>query len=408
MKRKCILFVILVLLSGIAQESNAERRLIPMETLAQDNSAFALDLYHQLRGSEGNVFISPYSISAVLAMAYAGSRGSTEEQMAKALRFSLAQQDLHVAFSALDSQLMKVQERGTITLNVANSLWPQQDYRFLDEYLSLIRKYYGVSITPVDYKKAPEAARETINRWVEKKTEQKIKNLIQPGTLAELTRLVLVSAIHFKGRWVEEFNPARTKNDSFFISPRDSVQIPFMRQEGYFRYGERDSVRMLELPYHGATLSMLILLPREKNGLPELERRLSAENLSRWERALTWREIDVVLPKFKITSTIRLDKVLSAMGMVDAFIPTRADFSGMDAKPGWLFIGAVLHQSYVDVHEEGTEAAAATAIVAPMAAPSGSPLVFRADHPFLFLIRENKNKALLFLGKVVDPTRAGE
>lgn len=329
--------------------------------------------------------------------------------MAKALRFSLPQKDLHAAFAELDTTLMKLQEQGAINLNVANSLWPQQDYQFLDAYLSLIRKYYGVSITPVDFKNASEAARETINKWVEKKTEQKIKNLIHPGTLDELTRLVLVSAIHFKGRWAEEFNPARTKNNSFFISPRDSMQIPFMRQEGHFRYGERDSVQMIELPYSGATLSMLILLPRKKNGLPELEHRLSSENLSRWERALTWREIDVSLPKCKITSTIRLDKVLSALGMVDAFIPTRADFSGMDGKPGWLFIGAVLHQAYVDVNEEGTEAAAATAIVAPMAAPTPkSPLVFRVDHPFLFLIRENKSGAILFLGKVIDPTRAGE
>jgi serpin B len=182
-----------------------------------------------------------------------------------------------------------------------------------------------------------------------------------------------------------------------------------MRQEGHFKYGERDSVQMLELPYSGSTLSMLILLPREKDGLPELERKFSVENLSRWENALTWKEIDVALPKFKITSTFRLDKILSAMGMVDAFIPAKADFSGMDGKPGWLFIGAVLHQAYVDVHEEGTEAAAATAVVAPMmAAPSGFPLVFRVDHPFLFLIRENKSGTLLFLGKVIDPTRAGE
>lgn len=409
MKRRWVLSLILVLIYGIAQATEGERRPLPVEILTHNNAAFALDLYHQLRGPEGNLFLSPYSISAALAMAYAGSRSSTEEQMKKALRFSLPQQNLHAAFAELNSQLIKVQERGTVNLNVANSLWPQQDYQFLGEYLSLVRKYYGVSITPVDYKNAPEAARETINKWVEKKTEQKIKNLIQPGVLGELTRLVLVSAIHFKGRWTEEFSPDRTKNESFFISPYDSVQTPFMRQEGHFKYGERDSIQMLELPYRGAALSMLILLPREKNGLPELERRLSVENLSRWESALTPREIDVSLPKFKITSTIRLDKILSAMGMVDAFIPNKADFSGMDGKPGWLFIGAVLHRSYVDVNEEGTEAAAATVLEGPLAAPiPKSPLVFRADHPFLFLIRENKSGALLFLGKVVDPTRARE
>jgi serine protease inhibitor len=409
MKRMWIIPVILLLFSGTGQAIEAERRLIPVETLTKNNSAFAIDLYHQLCGSKGNLFISPYSISTALAMTYAGSRGNTQEQMAKALRFSLPQQDIHGAFAELDARLMKVRDRGTIKLNVANSLWPQKDYRFLDEYLALIRKYYGVSITPVDYKNASEAARETINRWVEKKTEQMIKNLIQPGVLDKLTRLVLVSAIHFKGMWTWKFDPARTKNEPFFISPRDSVQTPFMRQEGHFKYAEIDSVQMLELPYRGGTLSMLILLPREKNGLTELERRFSAENLSRWQSALTEREVDVSLPKFKIASTFRLDQALSAMGMVDAFIQTRADFSGMDGKPGWLFIGTVMHQAYGEVNEEGTEAAAATAVEAPKAEPtSESPLVFRADRPFLFLIRENKSGALLFLGKVIDPTRAGE
>jgi len=391
----------------IGQETGTGRKLLPAETLAQGVSAFAIDLYDQLRRSEGNLFFSPNGISAALAMAHAGARGNTETQMASALRYTLPQESLHPDFAELGSGLAKLQEDGHIKLSIANSVWPQQGYPLLDGYLSLIKRHYGVSVTPLDYRDAPEAARETINGWVEKRTDHKIKDLIQPGVLDELTRLVIVNAIYFRGEWAHKFQASLTKNAPFFLSPGRSVQIPLMKQEGEFRYGESESIQVLELPYLSKTLSMLILLPREKDGLKRLEENLSMENLAGWRKTLREDEVEVFLPRFRMTCTFRLDKALAATGMADAFIPSKADFSGMDGRPGWLYIGAVLHKTYVDVNEEGTEAAAAAALSAPAAAP-GQPPVFRADHPFLFAICETRSGTLIFLGRLTDPAKTGK
>ena len=379
-------------------------------TVVQDNSAFAFDLYHKLRASEGNIFFSPYSISTALAMTYAGARENTEKQMAKTLRFSLDQKNLHPAFAEMESCLNELQKAGNIKLSVANSLWPQQGFEFLDEYLSLAKKYYGVSITPLDYKGACEEARRMINQWVKDKTQNKIKNLMQPGVLNALTRLVLVNAIYFKGNWENQFEVSRTKDETFFVSPEKSVQTPMMNQKRTsFRYAEFDSLQILELPYVGNELSMLVLLPKETYGLAQLESELSVENLTQWKSHLDKKEVLVSLPKFKMTSKFRLDKTLRAMGMVDVFSDTKANFAGMDGNPGWLYIGAVIHKAFVDVNEEGTEAAAATAVSMFLtSAQKTSPAIFRADHPFLFLIQETQTGSILFIGRVTDPTKTGE
>lgn len=338
-------------------------------------------------------------------MTYAGARGNTQEQMGRTLRFSLPQEKLHPAFAEIQSKLNKLGESGKIKLNVANSLWPQQDHRFLDEYLSLVKKYYGVSITPVDYKKAAAKACEMINKWVEEKTESKITNIIQPGALDSLTRLVLVNAIYFKGKWANQFKSSETRNEPFFISAETSVQAPLMRQTGKFKYAELDSLQILELPYLGNDLSMLILLFRERNGPDQLERSLSLENFIPWRGALKEQEVQVFLPKFKTTTRFSLGGTLAAMGMVDAFDRTKANFSGMDGKPNWLYIGAVLHKAYVDVNEEGAEAAAATSVGMIGKGVSKPPPVFRADHSFLFLIQENQSGSILFMGRIKDPTK---
>ncbi|MFC1896402.1 serpin family protein [Thermodesulfobacteriota bacterium] len=380
-----------------------------VNTLVQDNSAFAIDLYQKLRASQGNIFFSPYSISTALAMTYAGARSNTEKQMATTLRFSLPQKDLHPAFAELEASLGKFRKACNIKLSVANSLWPQQDYSFLEEYLSLIERHYGVSVTPVDYKRACEAARKMINKWVEDKTEDKIKDLIQPGILDALTRLVLVNAIYFKGNWESQFDTTRTKDAPFHVSPEKSIQTPMMTQKQRFNYAELEGLQILELPYTGKTLSMLVLLPKQIDGLNELEESLSVGNLQRWESRLRKREVLVFLPSFKMISMFRLDKTLTSMGMVDAFIPTRANFAGMDGRPDWLYIGAVLHKAFVDVNEEGTEAAAATAVVQRVTSVMpASPPTFRADHPFVFLIQDRQTESILFTGRVADPSKTGE
>jgi serpin B len=280
----------------------------------------------------------------------------------------------------------------------------------LQEYLDLVKKYYGVTITPVDYVGAADAATRSINRWVEEKTQNKIKNLIQPGLLDALTRLVLTNAIYFKGNWASQFDENRTKHDNFYLLSGQTIQAPMMAQKGKFKYDEFESLQILELPYVGGGLSMIVLLPKETDGLPQLEKKLTVETLSKLTTGLTEVEVKVFLPKFKMTSLFSLERTLAAMGMPDAFDRTKANFSGMDGHSNWLYIGAVVHKAFVDVNEEGTEAAAATAVVMriKMARKPLRPVVFRADHPFLFLIRDNRTGSILFMGRVLDPTKKGE
>ena len=378
-----------------------------LDELVNGNNSFAFDLYRQIESSEGNLFFSPYSISSALAMTYAGARGNTEKEMAKTLKFT-DQQKLHPAFSDLAVRLNKVQEGGHIELSIANSLWPQAEYEFLDSYLELTKAYYGVAITPVDYKNSTEAARQMINHWVEDKTKQKIKDLIKPGVLDPLTRLVLANAIYFKGNWKTQFQPDRTKDAPFHVSPTRVVQVPMMSQKENYNYADLGTLSMIELPYIGEELAMIILLPKENDGIDELESGLSAESLVQMRDELRNREILVYLPKFKMTSGFRLDKNLISMGMADAFNPRKADFSGMDGRPDWLYIGAVIHKAFVEVNEEGTEAAAATAVVMKARGLPKPPPVFRADHPFIFLIHQKRTGSILFMGRVTDPTKAGK
>ena len=398
------LFVVLIFLfcSLVFADKQTNKRI-----LVQDNTSFAMDLYQKLRALDGNIFFSPYSISTALSMAYGGARCNTEKEMAKTLRFSLGQENLHSTFALLESRLNKIQKAGNIKLSVANSLWPQQDYKFLDTYLSFTKKYYGVSITPVDYKRSREAARVMINKWVEDKTQDKIKNLIQLGILDPLTRLVLVNAIYFKGNWESQFQTDKTEVASFHTSSNQSIQVPMMTQKEKFKYADLGSFQMLELPYVRNEMSMIILLPEEIDGLKQLETDLSVENLIRWQNRLSKRDVLVFLPKFRMTSRFRLDKTLVSMGMIDAFSKSKANFAGMDGKPDWLYIGAVIHKAFVDVNEEGTEAAAATAVVMTLKGMAAH-LVFRADHPFAFLIQDKRTGSILFMGRVTNPTTTGQ
>ena len=402
----CALLCAFLFCTPVFASGSAEK-----DILVQDNTAFAVELYRRLSDAEGNLFFSPYSVSTALAMTYAGARENTEGEMMQALCFSLWQEELHPVFAELEADLARAQAQGGVTLHGANSLWPHANYPFLEEFLTLLQKHYGVSITPVNYGDA-EAARETINGWVEQKTKEKIRELIPQGILNALTRLVLVNAVYFKGDWRSGFQPDRTEEAPFYTAPDSTVRAPMMRQLQTFGYAEDDDLQILELPYAGENFSMIILLPREKDGLERLEKKLNLTNLGRWRNRIDTRRVEVFLPKFKTTSMFRLDDTLKAMGMNDAFDERRADFSGMDGK-GLLYLTAVLHKAFVDVSEEGTEAAAATGAVVglKMSAPSGSPPpppVFRADRPFLFLIQENETASILFMGRVVDPTRSGE
>jgi serpin B len=393
------------------QESEAKQEAEPRQkaeppqdadqaALVAGNTRFALELYDQLRKEDGNLFFSPFSLSTALAMTYAGARGDTAAEMARVLHFDLTPERLHPAFARLQRQLdVSEGEDAGYRLYVANALWPQEGYAFLPEFLTLCQTYYRAGLQAVDFVGATEKARQTINRWVEQRTEDKIKELLKPGVVTPLTMLVLTNAIYFKGDWAAQFDKAETRDAPFTLLDRKQVSVPLMNQSGEFRYAEDADIQVVELPYAGEALSMVVLLPRQADGLPALEKSLNARKLADWLSKLRPRTVRVALPRFKMTSDFQLNDVLQALGMRDAFTGA-ADFSGMTGSRE-LFIGAVIHQAFVDVNEEGTEAAAATAVVM---LKGSLPPAFRADHPFLFLIRDMRSGSILFLGRVMNPT----
>ncbi len=370
--------------------------------VVKGNNQFALDLYKQLGEKEdGNLLFSPYSISTALAMTYAGARGETQDEMAKVLHFALPQRLLHPAFAAIIEDLNDEKRKG-YKLAVANRLWGQKGYSFRPNFLNTTRKYYGAELAQVDFAKAAEKARQTINKWVEEQTQDKIKDLIPEGVLDSLTRLVLTNAIYFKGDWETQFDKKATREADFTATPDKKVKVPMMHQVAPFKYADLPSLQVLEMPYAGDDLSMVVLLPKKTDGLGDLEKSLDAKSLQEWTGGVRKRKVSVFLPKFKMTCKFRLKPVLASMGMPLAFDAGRADFSGMTGSKD-LYISAVIHKAFVDVNEEGTEAAAATAVVMTLrSAPRPSP-VFRADHPFLFLIRDNRTGSILFLGRVAEP-----
>ncbi len=369
-------------------------------TLVANNSTFALELYRNLQNTEGNLFFSPYSISSALAMTYAGARENTRTQMAQALRFGEDDKVLHAGFKQLREGLEATGKEGKNQLMVANSLWPQVNYRLRRAFLNLVKKYYGVKITRVDYA-VEETARNKVNGWVDEKTSGKITDLISPGVLDSLTRLVLVNAIYFKGTWEHTFAADQTYEEPFHPSGGEAIQVQMMHQKNSFRYTEDENVQILELPYTGKDLSMLVLLPKIKDGLSQLEASLTLDNIKRWENALEETEVNVAIPRFELAFPFRLDDALQSLGMTDAFTGM-ADFSGME-QTRELYLGAVLHKAFIAVNEEGTEAAAATAVIMQTKSISFMSVDFIADHPFVFLIRDNKTGTLLFLGRMAQP-----
>jgi len=374
------------------------------QTLVRGDNAFALDLYGKLREQEGNLFFSPYSISTALGMTYAGARGNTEAQMAKVLHFDLPQEKLHPAFKSLLEGLGARRKEGGYELSVANALWGQKGYPWLKEFLDVTRGNYGAGLREVDFAGDTEGARKTINDWVEKQTREKIKELLLKGDVGRETALVLTNAIYFKGDWASQFKKDRTRPGPFSLSDGTKVEVPMMRQTEEFGYMETEDLQALELPYVKGHLAMIVLLPRKVDGLPALEGSLTVEKLEGWLGLLhKEEEVSVILPKFKMTSRFELNEVLKALGMTDAF--DGADFSGMDGVRD-LFISKVIHKAFVDVNEEGTEAAAATAVAVDRAVARMAE--FHADHPFLFLIRDNASGSILFMGRVADPTGAAD
>ena len=375
-----------------------------VKAIVEGGNQFALQLYSHLAESDGNLFFSPSSISLAMAMTHAGAAGKTEQQMAKTLHFDLPKPELNEGMQKLLSVWNSQAVDAGYRLAIANRLWAAKGYEFLPQFLNVTRADYGAELARLDFHQV-EAARNTINRWVEEKTAGKIRDLIPPGAVNANSKLVLTNAVYFKGEWTKKFEKNRTKEEDFHVSVSSKVKSHLMHQQEQYRYASVEGLQVLELPYGNKDLAMIVLLPDKIDGLPELESHLSLENLHRWCAALRPREVEVSLPRFKMTAMMDLNRELEKMGMPDAFDPSTANFAGMTGSRD-LFISRVVHQAFVDVHEEGTEAAAATGVIVAVTSlriERPKP-VFRADHPFVFMIRDNRNGTILFLGRLLDPS----
>jgi serine protease inhibitor len=412
-----ILCLLMLLLLAISSRSATP---VPFVTTPEvtstvnGNTAFALDLYQKLKGQPGNLFFSPYSISASLAMTYAGARGQTQAEMARVLHFDSGQTNVPLAFGELTTRMHQIQRWNKITLLTANSLWCQRDYQFTNTYLDLIHKYYDAEAQPVDFD-LPDLAAGEINGWIERQTNGKFHNAVDPGQLDRNTKLVLCDAIYFKGKWQQQFKVSDTRPRDFYINTNRTVTVPMMVQTGNFKMIRTDdrSIGLLELPYTGTDLSMVILLPApdffvpildvDMPDLDYLERNLTATNLQSWLAKLdkaSPEKTSVALPKFTTTQSFDLTKNLQSLGMISAF-DSSADFSGMDGTT-YLYISDVIHKAFVDVNESGTEAAA---ISIEIAKTKGMIPGFIVNRPFIFLIRDNGSGSILFIGRIVDPTK---
>uniref|UniRef100_A0A8D1E0W0 Serpin family B member 1 n=1 Tax=Sus scrofa TaxID=9823 RepID=A0A8D1E0W0_PIG len=378
-----------------------------MEQLSAANTRFALDLFRALNESNpaGNIFISPFSISSALAMILLGTRGNTEAQMSKALHFDTVK-DIHSRFQSLNADINKC--GASYILKLANRLFGEKTYHFLPEFLASTQKTYGAELASVDFLRASEEARKAINEWVKEQTEGKIPELLASGVVDSATKLVLVNAIYFKGSWQEKFMTEATKDAPFRLNKKDSKTVKMMYQKKKFPFGyiKELKCRVLELPYQGKDLSMVILLPDsiedESTGLRKIEQHLTLEKLREWTKPenLELLEVNVHLPRFRLEESYDLNAPLARLGVQDLF-GSRADLTGMSEARD-LFISKVVHKSFVEVNEEGTEAAAATAGIAvfAMLMPEED---FIADHPFIFFIRHNPSSNILFLGRLSSP-----
>ena len=395
-----ILVVLCGFLSGCAvnaeQKDDSEATPEKVSAVVNANNEFAFDLYSKYKDEkEGNIFFSPYSISTVMAMTYEGARGQTAKEIQSVFHFP-EESIRRPGFARLYNEINKKDKE--YQLSTANTLWAQEDYKFLDEYFSTIKRYYDGDVTNLDFIKETEKSRVTINKWVEDKTKNKIKDLIPQGAIDGYTRLVLTNAIYFKGDWVLQFDKKKTREADFKVSPEKTVKVQMMGLTGdkaKFNYAETEELQILEMPYEGDELSMLVILPREN--LESID--INNEKLNELRGMLSERKISVYMPKFKFETKYFMEKDLIEMGMPTAF-SMGADLSGMTGNMD-LFIDKVIHQAFVEVNEEGTEAAAATAVI--VALKSSISDYFMADHPFMFIIQQKDTGNILFMGRVVDP-----
>lgn len=398
--------------TGLASASDFSRLRSSIEVTpacrdaATSSNRLAIDLYQQTRGRKGNLFFSPASISTALAMTWAGAAGTTRQQMAQVMHLETSEA-VNAGFADLSQVLNSTDDRNGYQMTSANRLWGAMDTQFESSFLSVMKETYHAPLERLSFSQ-PETARTRINEWVQTQTRGRIAGLVPPGVLKSSDRLVLTNAIYFLGGWAAVFNKSQTKPDSFWVSLTDSVETPMMYQQHSFLYAEDEQCQIVSLPYRGRSVSMVVVLPKSRDGLSRLEEGLTQELLETWIQRMVDRPVKLHLPRMRMESQLMLADVLKSLGMSEA-LSDSADFSAM-SKQESLKISEVIHQANIDVDEKGTEAAAATAvIIAPTSAPAPTeppePVVFRANHPFLFLIRDNPSGAILFLGRMQQPPR---
>lgn len=404
--KKSLLIVIVIMASAVLTCMNislSSAKDVQLQVVEAMN-AFGLNLYGKLKKSDNNLFFSPYSASVALTMALAGTKGETASQMVKVLHYNQSNMEIHSILSSLNQEILKSGKAPGIRLNTANAIWGQKGFDFHKQFLNIIKTHYGSAFRQVDFENAPQAAAAEINQWASKQTEGRIQDIVRD--LDRLTRFILANAIYFKGKWAHQFKEKMTKKDDFFLLNGNKTSTMMMHQTDKFGYMEIPDFQILEAPYQGGDLSMVVLLPRRRDGLLDSEQSLSIQKLHTWFRELRDQKVEIYLPKFKVTDSLSLKDSLQSLGMVDAFSAKTADFTGMSSPKDPLFIGKVLQKTFIDVNEEGTEAAAVTTVALRIGMIFKEPPpipVFRADHPFIFFILHKKTNCILFMGRITNP-----
>lgn len=388
-----------------AREKNPTVSESDLKTLVDGNNAFGLDLYQTLRSQDGNLILSPFSVSLALAMTYAGARGETETQMADVLNFGPQDQG-HNTFNALDlaleeSPIVLDKDQEPMQLSIANSVWAEQTFTFLPDFLDTLSVNYGAGIQLMDFINSPDPSRKIINQWVSDETKDKINNLLPENSITSDTKMVLVNAIYFKADWLSPFDANDTYDSSFKLLDGSEVTVPMMGQQLYIPYFVGDDYAVAELPYAGESAVMTLLVPDEGR-FEEIEAQIDGAMFNEALANLAPADVTLRMPKFEFESPFNLSDALIEMGMPLAFDENRADFSGMTNKQD-LYIGNVIHKAFVAVDEKGTEAAAATAVVMESATAMMPENVLTIDRPFLFFIRDVETGQILFIGRVLNP-----
>lgn len=393
MKRIALAMISLIYVNASAQDSYS---------VAKESGSFAYSIFKQMateKGENENIFFSPYSITLAMGMTYAGANNATKHEMATVLHFPADDSNLHKQLGDSQKSILFSGSKG-VQISIANQLWADKKYKFSCKYLRGVKKAYGAPVKRLDFRENPDEQRVTINNWVEVQTQNRIKNLLPGGSITNLTAMVLTNAIYFKGQWDEKFLVENTKTASFFPSKKEKMECSMMNRRGKYNLAKGEGFSMIEIPYAGKDFSMLVILPDEDNVLQKFESSLSAEKVASMSARYEEVEVNLSLPRFKFESQFELKPTFTAMGMPLAF-SNLADFTRMSSKPD-LKIDEVYHKAFVEVSEEGTEAAAATAVVI-VRKSMPAYFEFNVNRPFVFLIRHNSSGAFLFMGRVTKP-----